>query len=94
MTADLWYVLTGSRGGATRATLLAAVADEPMTVGQLAERVDIEYTSARYHLDVLCENDLIEGADEREARTYAPTDEVRREWDVVEDIFEVHGVST
>jgi DNA-binding transcriptional ArsR family regulator len=94
MDSVLWYVLTGTRGGENRARVLAAVAERPLNPNQLAERLDLDYKTVRHHLDVLVEHDIAEASGDEYGAVYGPTDRVRDHWDVVEEIFDEHGVET
>jgi len=43
MEAALWFVLSGTRGGANRARILRAVDQRPRNPNQLAEALDLNY---------------------------------------------------
>jgi len=61
----------------TRARVAAALADEPRTLTEVAERLDANAGSVHFHLEKLCEADLVERC-EGEATTYrAAADRVR-----------------
>ncbi|PSP75348.1 ArsR family transcriptional regulator [Halobacteriales archaeon QS_3_64_16] len=87
MEAVLWYVLTGTRGGANRVRLLRAIEDRPRNANQLAETLDLDYKTVRHHLDVLQENDIIESSGDDYGAIYLPTDQARHHWDVIERIM-------
>ncbi len=53
MEAALWYVLSGTRGGANRARILRALDERPRNANQLAEDLDLDYKTVRHHLEVL-----------------------------------------
>ncbi|MFB6220042.1 MAG: ArsR/SmtB family transcription factor [Halolamina sp.] len=86
MEAALWYVLSGTRGGANRARILQAVDERPQNPNQLAEVLDLNYDTVRHHLDVLAENDVVRASGEEYGAVYLPTDRVRTHWEVVESI--------
>ena len=88
MEAVLWYVLTGTRGGANRVRLLRALDERPRNANQLAEDLDLDYKTVRHHLDVLVENDIIRSSGDDYGAVYLPTDRVRAHWDTVEEILE------
>lgn len=88
MEAVLWYVLTGTRGGANRARILRALDERPRNANQLAEDLDLDYKTVRHHLAVLVENGVLEDSGDEYGAVYIPTDRARDHWDVIEDIIE------
>ncbi|HKL30809.1 MAG TPA: winged helix-turn-helix domain-containing protein [Natrialbaceae archaeon] len=87
MEGVLWYVLASSRGGPNRARILRALDERPRNANQLAEALDLDYTTIRHHLDVLLDNGVVEQAGDGYGAVYVPTDRCRVHWDVVEEIF-------
>ncbi|WP_423744605.1 winged helix-turn-helix domain-containing protein (plasmid) [Haladaptatus sp. SPP-AMP-3] len=83
----LWYVLSGSRGGARRATLLAELAEEPRNPNRLAADLDIDYSTVRHHLDVLVEHELVETETGDYGSRYVLSAETERNWEEVERII-------
>jgi DNA-binding transcriptional ArsR family regulator len=88
MEAVLWYVLTGTRGGANRARLIRAVDERPRNANQLAEDLDLDYKTVRHHLGVLTENDILRSSGDDYGAVYLPTERARANWDTVEEILE------
>jgi len=88
MNGVLWYVLTGTRGGANRVRILQALDERPRNPNQLAEELDLDYTTVRHHLDVLVDNGVIENTGDDYGAVYLPTDQTRHHWDTVEEIIE------
>jgi len=89
MEAALWYVLTGTRGGANRVRLLRALDDRPRNANQLAEDLDLDYKTVRHHLDVLMDNDVAERSGDDYGAVYLPTPRARQHWDtIIETIME------
>jgi predicted ArsR family transcriptional regulator len=88
MEAVLWYVFIGTRGGENRARLLRALDNQPRNPNQLAEDLDLDYTTVRHHLDVLVENDLLRNSGTEYGAIYLPTDRARKNWETVEEIIE------
>lgn len=88
MEAALWYVLTGTRGGANRVRLLRALDDRPRNANQLAEDLDLDYKTIRHHLDVLVENDVVKSSGDDYGAVYLPTSRARQHWDIIEQIIE------
>lgn len=49
----LWYVFAGSRGGATRARIVASIWDTPLNTHQIAQEMAMDYKTIQYNLRVL-----------------------------------------
>lgn len=86
MEAALWYVLSGTRGGANRARILRAVDERPRNPNQLAEELGLNYDTVRHHLEVLAENDVVHASGDEYGAVYLPTERVRTHWETVESI--------
>ena len=87
MEAVLWYVLTGTRGGANRVRILRALDDRPRNANQLAETLDLDYKTVRHHLDVLCDNEIVTDSGDDYGAIYLPTDQARHHWETIEQII-------
>lgn len=88
MEAVLWYVLTGTRGGANRVRILRALDDRPRNANQLADTLDLDYKTVRHHLDVLRDNDVVTNSGDDYGAIYLPTDQARHHWEIIEQIIE------
>ncbi|WP_076430265.1 winged helix-turn-helix domain-containing protein [Haladaptatus litoreus] len=89
MDGTLWYVLSGSRGDASRARLLREVGNRPQNANQLSTTLDLDYSTIRHHLDVLAEHEIVEQHGDGEyGSIYTPTSAVKREWQRVTEIIE------
>ena len=88
MEGVLWYVFASTRGGENRARILRALDERPRNANQLAEDLDLDYTTIRHHLDVLAENNVVTSSGDDYGAVYLPTDQSRANWDTVEDVLE------
>jgi len=88
MEAALWYVLSGTRGGANRARILRAVDERPRNANQLAEALDLDYKTIRHHLDVLADNNVITDSGDDYGKVYLPSEAARAHWETVEEILD------
>ena len=88
MEAALWYVLSGTRGGANRARILRAIDERPRNANQLAEALDLDYKTVRHHLDVLTDNNVITDSGDDYGKVYLPSEAARAHWETVEEILE------
>ena len=87
MEGVLWYVLTGTRGGANRVRLLRAIDERPRNANQLAEDLDLDYKTVRHHLDVLVKNDVVRNSGDGYGAVYLPSERARHHWETVEEII-------
>lgn len=87
MEGVLWYVLSGTRGGHNRARILRALNEQPRNTNQLAESLDLDYTTVQHHLGVLENNNVVRNTGGEYGTVYLPTDDCRDNWDIVEEIF-------
>ncbi len=90
MNGVLWYVLTGTSGGGNRLRLLRALRERPRNANQLADALELDYTTVRHHLSVLVEHDLITKTGETYGVIYQVCTPVIENWEVIETIAEEH----
>jgi DNA-binding transcriptional ArsR family regulator len=88
MEGVLWYVLASTRGGPTRARILRALDERPRNANQLADALELDYTTVRYHLDKLGENGVVASSGDDYGEVYLPSDRARKHWDTVEEILD------
>ena len=89
MEGVLWYLLASSRGGATRVRIIRTLDERPRNANQLATELDLDYTTIRHHLDILMENNVVQRTGNKYAAVYLFTDQVKSNWDTVEEILAV-----
>ena len=87
MDGILWQLLASSRGAQTRSRLIRVLAERPRNANQLADELDVDYTTVRHHLDVLMDNNLVEPTNDGYGAVYVFTDQAESHWDVVEEIL-------
>ncbi len=66
----LGWLITGTRGGVTRARIIRALREKPQNANQLASSLRLDYRTIRHHLEVLQKNRLIVSAGDRYGVTY------------------------
>ena len=66
----LGWLIAGTRGGATRAKIIATLKETPQNANQLATQLGMDYRTIRHHLKVLEKNKLITTAGEGYGTTY------------------------
>ncbi|MEF8870873.1 MAG: winged helix-turn-helix domain-containing protein [Haloarculaceae archaeon] len=89
MEDTLWYLLASSRGGPTRVALLRAIDERPRNANQLAEELDLDYTTVRHHLDILLENNLVKRTGDGYGAIYRYTDRLGAHRETLEEVLAV-----
>ncbi|ELZ98873.1 ArsR family transcriptional regulator [Haloferax mucosum ATCC BAA-1512] len=87
MEGVLWYVLTGTRGGANRIRILRELSARPQNANRLAEELQLDYKTVRHHLDVLVKNGVVENGGDGYGTVYIPSGRTRQHWDTIEQII-------
>lgn len=86
MNGILWYVLTGTSGGKNRLRMLRTLRDRPRNANQLAETLDLDYTTVRHHLSVLDEHELVTQSGDGYGVIYQVSSTVQDHWETIEQI--------
>jgi len=55
----LGWLITGSKGGKTRAQIIETVKTNPRNANQIATQLNVDYKTIRHHLTILQKNRLI-----------------------------------
>ena len=71
----LLYLLAGSRGGATRARILAALLESPVNANQLAQKLSLDYKTVKHHVKMLLKNRIIQSITEGYGTAYTTVPE-------------------
>jgi predicted ArsR family transcriptional regulator len=74
MEQVLFYLLVGMRGGSNRIRILRSLLEQPKNANQLAEDLELNYSTVRHHLELLEEHDLVEATGGNYGEMYFPTD--------------------
>ena len=82
----LGWLITGTRGGPTRARMIAALKESPQNANQIANLLEMDYRTMRHHLDVLEKNRLITTAGEGYGVTYFLSQPMEDNYAVFEEI--------
>jgi len=82
----LWWLFGSSAGASTRTRLMLAIREKPRNALQLAEALDVDYTTVRHHLRVLAKNGLVTTVGERYGQVYFPSSSMESHWSVFERI--------
>jgi len=84
----LWWLFGSSVGAPVRGKVVHAIRDEPRNAQQLAELLDLDYTSIRHHLRVLLKNQVVVTSGPRYGQVYFLSPATESHWDDLERILE------
>jgi len=83
----LWWIIVSSKGGINRAEIIKALKERPYTANQLAEALKLDYTTIRYHLKVMQDNNIVSGVGKKYGETYYLTPQMEANYKVFEEII-------
>ena len=66
----LGWLIAGTKGGMTRAEIVAVLKETPQNANQLATRLKKDYRTIRHHLEILTKHGIIVPAGDRYGTTY------------------------
>jgi len=89
----LWWLIAGTKGGKTRATIIEALREMPRNANQLAADLRLDYKTVRHHLEILLKNRIISSAGEGYGITYFVSKELNEQYSVLEEIWKKIGKS-
>lgn len=87
MDGVLWHLLASSRGAETRVRLLRVLDERPHNPNELAAELDLDYTTVRYHLDTLTDNNILEKSGDDYGAVYLFTDQFKAHRETFEEIL-------
>jgi len=82
----LGWLITGTRGGITRAKIIEAIREQPQNANQLSKMLELDYRTIRHHLKVLNKNKLITDTGERYGNTYFLSPKLDENYEIFEEI--------
>lgn len=83
----LWHLIGGTQGGMTRARVIDLLRERPYNPNQLADALDLDYTTVRYHLRKMEENGVVEEDGADYGMMYDLTDAMHDNLSVFDDIL-------
>jgi DNA-binding transcriptional ArsR family regulator len=82
----LGWLVAGTRGGPTRARIIATLKEKPENANQLATILGMDYRTIRHHLNVLQKNKIITSVGEGYGMTYFLSQTMEENYAVFEEI--------
>ncbi|RJT07581.1 ArsR family transcriptional regulator [Halococcus sp. IIIV-5B] len=86
MEERLRELLVKSRGGATRAQIVAAVETRPRSTHRLADDLDFDDKTIRHHLRILIENGVLQRSGNEYGAVYLLSDRVRYHRELLDEL--------
>ena len=87
----LGWLIAGTRGGPTRARIIAALKETPQNANQLATSLEMDYKTMRHHLEVLEKNKIITSVGDRYGATYFLSQAMEDNYGLFEEIMKKIG---
>jgi DNA-binding transcriptional ArsR family regulator len=87
MKRILWWLISGSKGGKTRAKIIEEIFKTPSNANQLTEKLGYDYKTIRHHLNILLDNKIILTEGDRYGAVYFLTDEMEKNYDFFIEIL-------
>jgi len=87
----LWWLIAGTKGGKTRATIIEALRKMPRNANQLAADLRLDYKTVRHHLGILLKNRIISSAGDGYGTMYFVSNEMSEQYSVLEEIWRKIG---
>jgi len=84
----LWWILTGTKGGRTRARIIINIKERPMNANQLADLMRFDYKTIRYHLNLLLENGFLVTVGKKYGTMYFLSPQLESNYKVFLEIWE------
>jgi len=82
----LGWLITGTKGGKTRAQIIKSVKSNPQNANQLATLLKVDYKTVRHHLTILEKNKLIVPIGEHYSTVYFLSPPMEENYAVFEEI--------
>ena len=84
-------MIGGTRGGLNRARIINVLSESPMNAHQLAQLLELDYSTIRHHLEVMEKNGLVVSIGAGYGMAYLLSDELLENYGVFEEIWDKIG---
>lgn len=84
----LYWLISGSKGGLSRAKILYSLEKEPMNSHALSQKVKLDYKTVQHHLKVLSENQLVVKTGGRYGQVFFLSPELKENWSLFKKMFD------
>ncbi len=87
MEKVLWWLIAGSKGGINRARIISALHKRPYNAHKLAEKLNLDYKTIRYHIKILEENNVIKPSGDKYGAMYFLSPEMENNYKLFKEIY-------
>jgi DNA-binding transcriptional ArsR family regulator len=84
----LWWIFGVTKGGVVRAKIVKILHERPSNANQIAQKLKMDYTTVRYHLNILLKHGIVETSEHTYIVMYFLTDKMLEHWDEFLKIYE------
>jgi DNA-binding transcriptional ArsR family regulator len=81
-----WWIFGVTKGGPIRARIIELLKERPYNANQLAHKLHMDYTTIRYHLDILVKHGIVESSEETYVVFYYLSEEMEQAYPDFEEI--------
>jgi len=85
------FLIHGTRCGPVRALILATLEEQPLNANQLAQKLELDYSTIKHHLDVLMENRLVEPVGGKYGQLYFLSSMLQENYDQFKEMLDKIG---
>ncbi len=89
----LGWLITGTKGGKTRAKIIKSVKNNPRNANQLATQLNVDYKTIRHHLTILEKNKLVIPVGTHYSTVYFLSQPMEDNYFVFQEITDKMGVA-
>ena len=86
MDKQIWCVFAGTGGGFNRVRIVNVLNERPCNAQKLAERLDLNYKTIRYHLKILKKNKMIVDGENKYGNLYFISTKLEENYNVLNEI--------
>ena len=83
----LWWLIAGSKGGVNRARIISALHERPYNANKLAEKLNLDYKTIRYHMKILEDNHVIRASGGKYGAMYFLSSELEDNYELFKHIW-------
>jgi DNA-binding transcriptional ArsR family regulator len=84
----LWWIFGVTKGGIVRARIVKLLHIRPSNANQIARELKMDYTTVRYHLDILLKHDVVEISEPTYIVMYFLTQRMMDQWEEFLKIYD------
>jgi DNA-binding transcriptional ArsR family regulator len=88
MDKFIWGIFAGTKGSTNRARIIDELNNRPYNVNQLAEKLELDYKTVKYHIEILERNNIVTSNGQKYGALYFLSDKMEKNYDSFQEIWE------